>query len=76
MWLSSSLALGPGMAVGAIAVEQMTTLQTMSHCHLTVCGMIWDSGWLYPYMSPLLAAQSGFLERKDKLTLTGCSGRL
>lgn len=56
MVLSSSLALGPGTAVGAIAVEQMTTLQTVSCCHLTVCGMIWDSGWLYPYISPLLAA--------------------
>lgn len=61
MWLSSSLALGPSMAVGAIAVEQMTTFQTMSHCHLTVYGMIWDSGWLYPCISPLLAAQSVFL---------------
>lgn len=44
MVLSSSLASGPSTAVGAIAVEQMTTLQTVSRCHLTVCGMIWDSG--------------------------------
>lgn len=60
MVLSSSLASGPSMAVGAIAVEQMTTLQTVSRCHLTVCGMIWDSGWLYPRISPLLAAQGVF----------------
>lgn len=40
MVLSSSLALGPSTAAGAIAVEQMTTLQTTSRCHLTVCGMI------------------------------------
>lgn len=67
MWLNSSLALGPGMAVGAIAVEQMTTLQTMSRCHLTVCGVIWDSGCLYPCMSPLLAAQSVFTGEEGQI---------
>lgn len=67
MVLSSSLASGPSMAVGAITVEQMTTLQTLSRCHLTACGLIWDSGWLYPCISPLPVAQSVFWGEKGQI---------